>query len=60
MNHQQGFVIGVSGGGAPVEAACDHSFVVDYGELVMQLVAACQVWSADSLEGILKRVVAGF
>ena len=40
MDHQQGFVVGVSGRWAPVEAPCDHRCVVDRGELVMQLVAA--------------------
>ena len=37
MNDQQGFVVGVSSGGRPVEAPRDHCFVVDHGELVMQL-----------------------
>ena len=40
MDHQQGFIVGVSSGGRPIEGTSDHSFVVDHGELVMQLVAA--------------------
>ena len=39
----------MGGRGAPVEAACDDGAVVDDSELVMQLVAACQAWSADAL-----------
>ena len=37
MDHQQGFVVGVSSGGRPIEGSRDHRFVVDHGELVMQL-----------------------
>ena len=37
MDHQQGLVVGVSGGGRPVEAPRDHGFVVDHGELVMDI-----------------------
>ena len=37
MDHQQGFVVGVSGGGRPIEGSRDHHSVVDHGELVMQL-----------------------
>ena len=40
MDHQQGLVVGVSGRRRKVEAAYDYSFVVDYGELVVQLVAS--------------------
>ena len=40
MNHQQGFVIGVGSRWTPIEGSCDHCFVVDHGELVMQLVSA--------------------
>ena len=47
MDDQQSFVIGVSGSGRPVEAACDHGFVVDDGELVVELVAAGEFWRAD-------------
>ena len=39
---QQGFVVGVSSGGRPIEAPRDHCIVVDHGELVMQLVAASE------------------
>ena len=39
MDHQQGFVVG-GAGGRPVEGSCDYGFVIDHGELVMQLVAA--------------------
>ena len=39
MDHQQGFVVGVGSRGAPIEAPCDHRFVVDHGELVMKLIA---------------------
>ena len=49
MNHQQGFVVGVSGRGAPIEAACDHGFVVDHGELVVELVALGEARGADAL-----------
>ena len=37
MDYQQGFVVGVSSGGAPIEAPRDHGFVVDHGELVMDI-----------------------
>ena len=40
MDDQQGFVVGVSSGGRPIEAPRDHCFVVDHGELVVQLVFA--------------------
>ena len=49
MNDQQGFVVGVSSRGRPVEAPSDHRFVVDYGELVVELVAAGEAWCADAL-----------
>ena len=49
MDHQQGFVVGVSSRGAPIERTCDNSFVIDHGELVMQLVATGEVWGADAL-----------
>ena len=35
MDHEQGFVVGVSSRGRPVETASDYCFVVDYGELVV-------------------------
>ena len=37
VDHQQGFVVGVSSGRRPVEAPRDHCFVVDHGELVVQV-----------------------
>ena len=49
MDHQQGFVIGVSSRGRPVEGSCDHGFVIDHGELVVELVAAREARGADSL-----------
>ena len=36
MNHQQGFVVDAVSSRRPVEAACDHSFFVDHGELLVQ------------------------
>ena len=48
MDHQQGFVVGVSSGGAPIEAPSDHCFVVDHGELVVQFVAAGEARGADA------------
>ena len=41
MNHQQGFVVGVSSGGRPIEAPSDHGFVVDDGELVVDILEMC-------------------
>ena len=49
MDHQQGFVVGVSSRGGPVEGSCDHCFVVDHGELVVQLVSAVETGVADAL-----------
>ena len=40
VNHKQSFVVGVGSSGWPVEAARDHSAVVDRGELVVQFVTA--------------------
>ena len=37
VNGEQGLVVGVSSGGRPIERSCDHCFVVDDSELVMQL-----------------------
>ena len=34
-----GLIVGVSSGVRPIEAPSDHAFVVDHGELVVQLVA---------------------
>ena len=49
MNHQQGFIVGVGSSGRPVEGSCDHCFVVDHGELVVELVTACQAGRADAM-----------
>ena len=49
MDDQQGFVVGVSSGGRPIEAPRDHCFVVDHGELVMDLVAAAEAGGGDAL-----------
>ena len=49
MDYKQGFVVGVCCGGRPVETASDHGFVIDHGELVMQLVAAGEAGGADAL-----------
>ena len=49
MNHQQGLIVGVGRRWAPVEAVCDHGFVVDHGELVVQLVATSKARGADAL-----------
>ena len=49
MDHQQGFVIGVSSRGRPVEGSRDHGFVIDHGELVVELVAAGEARGAGAL-----------
>ena len=49
MDDQQGFVVGVSSGGRPIEAPRDHCFVVDHGKFVVELVAAGKAWCAYSL-----------
>ena len=49
MDLQQSFIVGVGSRGRPVEGSCDHSFVVDHGELVVELVAAGEAWGADAL-----------
>ena len=49
MDHQQGFVVGVCRRGRPVEGSCDYGFVIDHGELVVQLVAAGEAGCADAL-----------
>ena len=41
MDDQQGFVVGVSSGGRPIEAPRDHCFVVDHGELVVDILEMC-------------------
>ena len=42
MDDQQGFVVGVSSGGRPIEAPRDHCFVVDHGELVWLMLQKCR------------------
>ena len=49
MDHQQGFIVGVSSRGRPIEGTSDHSFVVDHGELVVQFVATGEARGADAL-----------
>ena len=53
MDDQQGFIVGVSSQGRPVEGSCDHCFVVDHRELVVQLVATGKAESADAFEGLI-------
>ena len=48
MNHQQGPVVGVSSRGALIEGSRDHFAVVDHGELVIELVAACEPRGSDA------------
>ena len=48
MDHQQGFIVGVSSRGRPVEGSFDHFVVIDHGELVVQLVAARKAGGADA------------
>ena len=50
MNHQQGFVVGVSGSWRPVEASSDYCFVVDHGEFVVQLVTSGQSRCSNGLQ----------
>ena len=49
MDCQQGFVVGVSRRGRPIEGSSDHFFVVDHSELVMELVAKGEAGGADRL-----------
>ena len=37
MDHQQGFVVGVSSRGRPIEGTSDHRFVIDHRELVVDI-----------------------
>ena len=60
VDHQQGFVVGVSRGGRPVERSSDHFAVVDHRELVMQLVAAGESWCANALHRLLERLIVLF
>ena len=41
MDHEQCFIVGVSSGGRPIEAPRDHCFVVDHGELVVDILEMC-------------------
>ncbi len=41
MDDQQGFVVGVSSGGRPIEAPRDHCFVVDHGKFVIDILEIC-------------------
>ena len=47
MDHQQGFVVGVSSRGRPIKRTCDHFSFIDHRELVMQLVAEVEVRGTD-------------
>ena len=58
MDHQQGFIVGVGSRGRPVEGSCDHSFVVDHGELMVQLLAAGKARGADRRQWCCQRTVA--
>ena len=49
MDRHQGFVVGVSRRGRPIEGSSNHFFVVDHSELVVELVAPGEAWGADSL-----------
>ena len=60
MNHQQGFVVGVSSRGRPIEGTSDHRFVIDHRELVVQLVATGKAGSADAFEGLIQRLITRF
>ena len=48
MDHQQGFIVGVSSRGRPVEGSCDHGVVIDHSELVVELVSARKAGGADA------------
>ena len=60
MNHQQDLIVGVSGRWAPIEGSRDHRFVIDDGELVMQLVAAREARGANALQALIEGEVASF
>ena len=60
MDYQQCFVAGVSSGGAPIEAPSDHCFVIDHGELVVQLVATGKAGGADAFEGWIQWLITRF
>ena len=58
MNDQQGFVVGLSSRGRPVEGSCDHGFLIDYGELVVQFVASSESSGADPFQALPQRMIA--
>ena len=60
MDHQQGFVVGVSSGGRPIERTCDNRFVIDHGELVVQPVTPRKARAANAFEGLIQRLIARF
>ena len=60
MDDQQGFVVGVSSGGRPIEAPRDHCFVVDHGKFVVEFVATGKAGSADAFEGLIQRLITRF
>ena len=49
MDDQQGFVVGVSSGGRPVEGSRDHGCVVDHGKFVVEFVATGKAGGAYAL-----------
>ena len=58
MNDEQGFVVGMGSGGRPIEGSCDYRFVIDHGELVVELVTACKPGGADAFEGLIQGLIA--
>ena len=60
MDHQQGFVVGVSSRGRPVKGSCDHCFVVDHGKFVVEFVATGKPGGADAFEGLIQRLITRF
>jgi hypothetical protein len=49
VDHEKGFVIGVSSRRTSIEGSRDHFAVVDHSELVVQLVTPVQSRGADGL-----------
>ena len=37
VDHQQCLIVGVCSRGRPIEGSCDHGFVIDHGELVIEI-----------------------
>ena len=60
MDYQQRFVVGVSRRRRPVEGSRDHFFVVNHGELVVELVAAGEAWGSHALEAFIKGLIVFF